>query len=70
MTAPPPFLVVAVTGRALAASAARGGHRVAVLDCFADRDTRELAAGCRSVVSPRALRLDSRALLRAAFSQH
>jgi len=66
VTAPTPFLVVAVTGRALAASAARGGHRVAVLDCFADRDTRALAALCRSVVSPRALRLDSRALLRAA----
>ena len=63
--APTPFLIVAVTGRALAASAARGGHRTVVLDCFADRDTRELAA-CRTVVSASGLRLDPRALLREA----
>jgi predicted ATP-grasp superfamily ATP-dependent carboligase len=60
-----PFLIVAVTGRALAASAARGGHRAVVLDCFADRDTRAIAA-CRPVVSAHRLRLDSRALLQAA----
>lgn len=67
MTASPtPFLIVAVTGRALAASAARGGHRAVVLDCFADRDTRGAVAACRAVVSTHGLRLDPRALLRAA----
>ncbi|MEE8321684.1 MAG: hypothetical protein V3R68_07590, partial [Gammaproteobacteria bacterium] len=35
----PKYLVVAKTGRALAASAKRGGCPVYVLDCFADRDT-------------------------------
>ncbi|HEX6104222.1 MAG TPA: ATP-grasp domain-containing protein [Gemmatimonadales bacterium] len=60
-----PFLIVAVTGRALAVSAARGGHRAVVLDCFADRDTRAVAAACRSVVSTRGLRFDPRALRRA-----
>jgi predicted ATP-grasp superfamily ATP-dependent carboligase len=60
------FLVVAVTGRALAASAARGGHRVVVADCFADRDTRAVARACRSVEGRRGLRFDSRALLAAA----
>jgi predicted ATP-grasp superfamily ATP-dependent carboligase len=64
--APTPFLIVAVTGRALAASAARGGHRAVVLDCFADRDTREIAAACRAVVSAHGLRLDPRALLQSA----
>ena len=61
-----PFLIVAVTGRALAASAARGGPRAGVLDCFADRDARALADSCRPVASAHHLRLDSRALLRAA----
>lgn len=60
------FLVAAVTGRALAASAARGGHRVVVTDCFADRDTRAVARACRSVVGRRGLRFDRRALLAAA----
>ena len=60
---PKPFLVAAVTGRALAASAVRGGHRVVVLDCFADRDTRALARDCRSAVSPRRMSLDPRLLL-------
>ncbi len=66
IASPTPYLIVAVTGRALAASAARGGHRAVVLDCFADRDTREIAASCRSVVSDHGLRPDSRALLGAA----
>jgi len=61
-----PYLIVAVTGRALAASAARGGYRVAVLDCFADRDTRALASVSRSVASPSGPLFDARALLRAA----
>lgn len=60
------FLVAAITGRALAASAARGGHRVAVADCFADRDTRTVAGACRVVVGRRGLRFDRRALLAAA----
>jgi predicted ATP-grasp superfamily ATP-dependent carboligase len=55
-----------VTGRALAASAARAGHAVVVLDYFADRDTRLLAAACRSVVAGRSLRFDRRRLLEAA----
>ncbi len=59
-------LVVGVTGRALAQSAARGGHRVVVLDYFADRDTCATAAACRAVVSPRALRFDGPRLLREA----
>ncbi len=61
-----PLLVAAVTGRALAASAARGGHPVVVLDYFADRDTCAVAAGCRAVVSPHGLRFDRRRLLSAA----
>ena len=64
--ASPLFLVAAITGRALAASAARGGHRVAVADCFADRDTRLAAGACRLVVARRGLRFDRRALLAAA----
>jgi predicted ATP-grasp superfamily ATP-dependent carboligase len=62
----PSYLIVAVSGRALAASAARGGYRVAVLDCFADRDTRTIASASRSVASARGPRLDERALLQAA----
>lgn len=61
-----PFLVVAVTGRALAASARRGGHPVVVLDYFADADTAALASACRSVVAARGLRFDRPALLAAA----
>ncbi|HEX4627507.1 MAG TPA: hypothetical protein VH137_01860, partial [Gemmatimonadales bacterium] len=60
------FLIAAVTGRALAASAARGGRAVVVTDCFADRDTRELARDCRSVVAQRGLRFHARTLLAAA----
>jgi uncharacterized protein len=62
----PPFLVVAVTGRALAESAARAGHPVVVLDLFADRDTRAAASRTRSVRAPRRLRFDGRVLLAAA----
>lgn len=59
-------LIVAVSGRALAQSAARGGYRPVVLDLFADRDTRAAAAECRRVRLPGALRLDPAAVLRAA----
>lgn len=61
-----PFLVVAVTGRALAASAARAEHSVIVLDCFADRDTRRAASECRVVARAGTLRFEPRALLAAA----
>jgi uncharacterized protein len=61
-----PFLVVAVSGRALAGSAARAGHPVVVLDLFDDRDTRAVASRCRSVRAPRRLRFDGRVLLAAA----
>ena len=60
------MLVAGVTGRALAESAARGGHPVVVLDYFADRDTCALAEACRSVVSSKELRFDRRRLLAAA----
>jgi uncharacterized protein len=60
------YLIVSVTGRALAASAVRGGCRVAVLDCFADRDTRSLAITCRSVARSSGPRFDQRLLLQAA----
>ena len=65
-TDPEPILVTAVSGRALAESAARGSHPVVVLDYFADRDTCALASACRSVVSPRGLRFDRRRLLASA----
>ena len=61
-----PILVVAVSGRALAASARRGGHPVVVLDCFADADTAELSGACRAVVSRHGLRFDRASLLAAA----
>jgi predicted ATP-grasp superfamily ATP-dependent carboligase len=60
------YLVAAISGRALAASAARGGHAVVVLDCFADRDTRDITTACRSVVASHGLRLDRRRVLAAA----
>lgn len=50
----------------LAASAARGGHRVVVLDCFADRDTLDAADATRAVGTAGSPRLDRRALLAAA----
>ncbi len=62
----PPLLVAAVSGRALAQSARRGGYRATVLDCFADRDTRAAAHQWRTVAAPGSLRLDRRALLDAA----
>lgn len=61
-----PWLVAAISGRMLAASAARGGHAVVVLDCFADRDTRAVALAARAVAAAGAPRLGRRTLLRAA----
>lgn len=66
MSAGRPWLVVAISGRALAASAARGGHRTIVLDCFADRDTRASAVETRGVAAPGAPRIHH-AALRAAL---
>jgi len=43
---PRPALIVALSGRALAAAAARAGERAIVLDLFADRDTAGHAAAC------------------------
>src|SRR5437667_5668913 len=65
-TAMEPFLIAAVTGRALAASAARSGIPVGVLGCCADRGTRGLACRCGSVVARQGLRFGTRALLAAA----
>lgn len=45
----PSHLIIATTGRALARSAWRSGHRVAVLDLFADLDTRAYAEICRRI---------------------
>src|SRR5512138_3597467 len=63
---PSPLLIAAVSGRALAASARRGGYSAVVLDYFADRDCAAPAVACRSVVARGALRFDRRALLAAA----
>jgi predicted ATP-grasp superfamily ATP-dependent carboligase len=60
------LLIVAVSGRALAQSAARGGYRPVVLDLFADRDTRAVSAQCREVGAAGILRFDSASMLRAA----
>lgn len=45
----PSHLIVAATGRALARSAWRSGHQVAVLDLFADHDTRGYAMVCQRI---------------------
>jgi predicted ATP-grasp superfamily ATP-dependent carboligase len=57
---------VAVTGRALAASAARGGYPVVVLDCFGDRDTLAVAREAVAVAKPGTMHLDVAATLRQA----
>jgi len=50
----PAFLVVALSGRALASAARRAGRSVAVVDLFADDDTRRLAVDAIRVAgSPR-----------------
>lgn len=64
--ADPILLIAATSGRALAQSARRGGLRAAVLDCFADEDTRAAAAACRRVSGGQPLEFDAEALLRAA----
>jgi len=62
------LLIAAISGRAIAASARRGGYRPVVLDCFADRDTRAAAERCLAVAAPSSLHFDRRALLAAAAS--
>ena len=59
-------LIVAVSGRALAQSAARGGYRPVVLDLFADRDTRLASAACRRIGAPGVLRFDPTSVLQSA----
>src|SRR5258708_5557624 len=44
-----PALIAALSGRALAAAAARAGERAIVLDLFADRDTARHADACLAV---------------------
>ena len=60
------FLIVALSGRALAASAARAGYGVAVLDLFDDIDTRVFAT--TSIKVPGSLRdgFDAEALIACA----
>lgn len=45
----PAVLIAALSGRALAACARRGGYRPLVADLFGDLDTRELAEACERV---------------------
>lgn len=61
----PSHLIVATTGRALARSAWRSGHRVAVLDLFADHDTRGYATVCQRLPASD-WDLDAAAAVRAA----
>lgn len=62
---PLPYLIAAASGRALAASAARGGHAVVVIDYFADTDTRAIATVRRAAVA-HSLQFDEALLLREA----
>ena len=61
----PSHLIVATTGRALARSAWRSGHRVAVLDLFADQDTRDYSMVCQRIPASD-WGLDAAAAVRAA----
>jgi predicted ATP-grasp superfamily ATP-dependent carboligase len=63
-----PALIAALSGRALAAAAARAGERAIVLDLFADRDTAKHAAACLAV--PRGPNGFARARLLAATARH
>ena len=47
---PAPVLIAALSGRALAAAAARAGERVIVFDLFADRDTARCAESCSQLL--------------------
>ncbi len=63
-TAVPEFVVVALSARALVASACRDGRSVAALDLFADADTATMADPCLTLPS-RQLRIPAAALRRA-----
>jgi predicted ATP-grasp superfamily ATP-dependent carboligase len=65
-SSPDPLLIAAVTARPLAASARRGGFAAAVLDLFADADTRALGYPCRNVCRGDALGFDPARLTAAA----
>jgi predicted ATP-grasp superfamily ATP-dependent carboligase len=65
-TSPEPLLVAAASARPLAASARRGGFAAALLDLFADADTRALGYPFRNVCRDDALRFDTGRLLAAA----
>ncbi|HWA16776.1 MAG TPA: ATP-grasp domain-containing protein, partial [Gemmatimonadales bacterium] len=60
------LLIVAITGRALAQSARRGGYRPVVLDCFADADTRIAAEALHQVAEPATFRFSEERLRDAA----
>src|SRR3954451_17887164 len=62
---PSRLLIVAVSGRALAQSAGRGGHRPVVLDLFADQDTHACSSASRRINIPGTLRIDPARLLEA-----
>ncbi len=66
MSVTPEFLVVALSGRALASAAARAGRRVAVIDLFADDDTCRLAVAAVRVAGTLGTGFDAGALLEAA----
>jgi predicted ATP-grasp superfamily ATP-dependent carboligase len=61
----PSHLIIATSGRALARSAWRSGHSVAVLDLFADQDTRGYASVCQRIPAS-GWDLDARAAVDAA----
>lgn len=63
-TAVPEFVVVALSARALSASACRGGRSVAAVDLFADSDTATMASPCLALPS-QGLRIPAGSLRRA-----
>lgn len=66
MTLAAEFLIVALSGRALASAAARAGRRVAVIDLFADEDTRLMAVEAIRVAGSPGAGFVAGALLEAA----
>ncbi|MGB8275724.1 MAG: ATP-grasp domain-containing protein [Alphaproteobacteria bacterium] len=64
---PVPVLIAASSGRALAASARRAGHRIAVLDLFCDTDLAALTGACAKVSRASAGGFDEDSLLEAAL---
>src|SRR6476646_514488 len=62
--AQPHLLVVAISGRALAQSARRGGFQVRVLDVFADSDTQQ-AGEAQSIAAAHSIAIDPQRLFDA-----